>query len=54
MEIRSVLKRSHLMTNSASDIQGKIKIKGQKLGTVIRFDYLGAVVLDDGFIPNAL
>ena len=28
--------------------------KGQKLGTVTSFEYLRAVVLDDGFIPAAL
>ena len=34
--------------------QRKIKVKGQQLGTVTSFEYLGAVVLDDGFIPEAL
>ena len=46
--------RPHLMTNRANGIQRKIKVKGQKLGTVTSFEYLGAVVLDDGFIPEAL
>ena len=36
------------MTNSANDIQRKIKVKGQKLGTVTNCRYLGAVVSDDG------
>ena len=34
--------------------QKKMKVKGQKLGTVTSFEYLRAVVLDDGFIPEAL
>ena len=37
-----------LMTNSANGIQREIKVKGQKLGTVTSFKYLGAVVSDDG------
>ena len=31
-----------------------IKVKGQKLGTVTSFKYLGAVVTDDGSIPEVL
>ena len=49
-----MLKRLQLMINSASGIQKKIKVKGQKLGTVTGFEYLGAAVLDDGFKPEAL
>ena len=30
------------------------KGKWQKLGIVTSFEYLGAVALDDGFIPEAL
>ena len=36
------------MTNSANGIQREIKVKGQKLSTVTSFQYLGAVVSDDG------
>ena len=36
------------MTNSANDIQREIKVKGQKLGTVTSFKYLGAVISDYG------
>ena len=43
-----------LMTNSANGIQREIKIKGQKLGTVTSFKYLGAVVSDDGSKPEVL
>ena len=32
----------------ADGIQREIKVKGQKLGTVTSFKYLGAVVSDDG------
>ena len=42
------------MTNSANGIQREIKVKGQKLGTVTSFKYLGAVVSDDGFKPVVL
>ena len=41
-------------TNSANGIQREIKVKGQKLGTVTSFKYLGAVVSDDGSKPEVL
>ena len=47
-------KKIKLMTNSANGIQREIKVKGQKLGTVTSFKYLGAVVSDDGFKPKVL
>ena len=50
MEIRA--EKTKLMTNSANGIQ--IKEKGQKLGTVTSFNYLGAVVSDDGSKPDVL
>ena len=40
--------------NSANGIQIKIKVKGQKLGTVTSFKYLGADVSDDGSKPEVL
>ena len=40
--------KTKLMTNSADGIQREIKVKGQKLGTVSSFKYLGAVVSDEG------
>ena len=43
-----------LMTNIANDTQREIKVKGQKLGTVTSFKYLGAVVSDDGSKPEVL
>ena len=43
-----------LMTLSANGIQKEIKVKGQKLGTVTSFKYLGAVVSDDGSKPEVL
>ena len=46
MEISA--KKTKLMTTSANGIQREIKVKMQKLGTVISFKYLGAVVSDDG------
>ena len=52
MQISS--EKTKLMTNSANGIQREIKVKGQKLGTVISFKYLGAVVSDDGSKPEVL
>ena len=46
MEISA--EKTKLMTNSANDIQREVKVKGQKLGTVTSFKYLGAVVSDEG------
>ena len=40
------------MTNSANGIQRAIKVKGQKLGTVTSFKYLGAVISDDDSKPE--
>ena len=52
MEISA--EKTKLMTNSANGIQREIKVKGQKLGTVTTFKYLGAVVSDDGSKPEIL
>ena len=52
MEISA--KKTKLMTNSANGIQRDIKEKGQRLGTVTSFKYLGAVVSDDGSKPEVL
>ena len=46
--------KTKLMTNNANGIQREIKVKGQKLGTVTSFKYLGAVVSDDGSKPKVL
>ena len=48
------VEKPKLMTNSTNGIQRKIKVKGQKLGTVTGFKYLGAVVSDDGSKPEVL
>ena len=52
MEINA--EKTKLMTNSTNDIHREIKVKGQKLGTVTSFKYLGAVVSDDGSKPEVL
>ena len=52
MEISA--EKTKLMTNSANGIQREINIKGQKLGTVSSFKYLGAVVSNDGSKPEVL
>ena len=48
------MEKTKLMTNSANGIQREIKVKGQKLGSVTSFKYLGAVVSDDGSKPEVL
>ena len=50
MEIST--EKTKLMTNIANGIQREIKVKGQKLGDVTSFKYLGAIVLEDGSIPE--
>ena len=52
MEISA--KKTKLMTNSPNGIQREIKAKGQKLGTIKIFMYLGAAVSDDGSKPKIL
>ena len=52
MEISA--EKTKLMTNSANGIQREIKVKGQVLGTVTSFKYLGANVSDDGANPKIL
>ena len=52
MEVNA--EKTKLMTNSANGIQREIKVKGQKLGTVTSFKYLGSVVSDDGSKPEVL
>ena len=46
--------KTKLMTNSANGIQRENKVKGQKLGTVTRFKYLGAIVSVQGSKPEVL
>ena len=52
MEISA--EKTKLMTNSANGIKREMNVKGQKLGTVTSFKFLGAVVSDDGFKPEIL
>ena len=46
--------KTKLMTSSANDIQREIKVKGQRLGTVTNFKYLGASVSDVESKPEVL
>ena len=46
--------KTKLMTNCANSVQREIKVKGQKLGAITSFKYLGAVVSDDGSKPEVL
>ena len=52
MEISA--EKTKLITNSADGIKREIRVKGQKVGTVTSFKYLGAVVSDDGSKPEVL
>ena len=52
MEISA--EKTKLMTNGANGIQREINVKGEKLGTVPSFKYLGAAVLDGGSKPEVL
>ena len=52
MEISA--EKTKLMTNGANGIQREIEVKGQKLGMITSFKYLGAVVSDDGSKPENL
>ena len=47
-------KKTKLMTNNANGIQREIKIKGQKLGILTSFRYLGTVVSDNSSNPKIL
>ena len=48
------VEKTKLMKSSANCIQREIKVKGQKLGTVPSFKYLGANVSEDGSKPEIL
>ena len=52
MEISA--EKTKLMTNNTSGISTDIMISGQKLETVNRFKYLGAIVADEGSKPEIL
>ena len=47
-------KKTKLVANNDNGIQREIKTKGQKLGTVTSFKYLGAFGSDDGLEPEVL
>ena len=46
--------KMEISAEKTNGIQREIKVKGQKLGTVTSFKYLGAVVSDDGSKPEVL
>ncbi|GFO19298.1 hypothetical protein PoB_004580300 [Plakobranchus ocellatus] len=52
MEISA--EKTKRMTNNSDDISIDIKISGQKLETVDKFKYLGAIVADEGSKPKRL
>ena len=44
--------KTKLMTNNTTGISSNIKINGEKLETVQSFKYLGAIVTDEGSMPE--
>ena len=44
--------KTKLMTNNANGISSNIRVKGEKLETVQSFKYLGAIVTDEGSMPE--
>ena len=53
-ELEISAEKTKLMTYNTNGIQRGIKMKGQKLGTVTSFKYLGAVVSDDSTKQESL
>ena len=53
-KIEISLKKTKLMTKSANCIQRKVKVKGQRLGTVTSFKYHRAIVSDESSKPENL
>ena len=52
MEISA--EKTKLMTNNTSGINTKIKMNGQRIGTVTSFKCLGSVITDEGSKPEIL
>ena len=44
--------KTTLMTNNTNGISSNMRVKGEKLETVQRFKYLGAIVTDEGSMPE--
>ena len=44
--------KTKLMTNSINGISSNIRVNGEKLETVQSFKYLGAIVTDEGSMPD--
>ena len=50
MQISAV--KTKLMTNNTNGISSNIRVNGEKLETVQSFKYLGAIVTDEGSMPE--
>ena len=48
------VEKTKLMTNNANGISSNIRVNGEKLETVESFKYLGAIVTDEGSMPEIL
>ena len=44
--------KTKLMTNNTNGISSNIRVNGKKLETVLSFKYLGAIVTDEGSMPE--
>ena len=44
--------KTKLMTNNTNGISSNIRVNGEKLETVQSFKYLGAIVTDEGSMPE--
>ena len=46
------VEKTKLMTNFINGISSNIRVNGEKMKTVQSFKYLGAIVTDEGFMPE--
>ena len=46
------VEKTKLMTNNTNDISSNIRVNGERLETVQSFKYLGAIVTDEGSMPE--
>ena len=52
--MENTVEKTKLMTSDVNDIHKQTKVKAQKLGAVTNFEYLAAIVSDEGSKPRIL